>query len=339
MCNSLKNVLNDIKNVQVYPAKKRVELNDKATKRFFNLTRESYQKLLETKAKATLVEKKNHKKFGTIKSSFSISNEKGFSNFIPLDEHDRAVLSGCVSNWLEGNRYITPAIIYRGLTGKVNDASGNFQSIDRLMFTAYDSQILDTYEKLEYIKLEYIDGDDKIVMKKSVVLPCYRVEVTINGQTSDVICFDRKSPFLTQASLKKQMLTYDAELLDVPHQQNTPINIAAKNYVMRRIQEIKLHKMTPTITFYRRYRSERRGEPLTLLLDAKASNFSASTVGIIGIEHRSSSCNSKVHEKKWTSKNKKVVGSNLLIPDFHQQLSFVLLFQSCRVRFFEPDTS
>lgn len=255
MCDSLKNVLNDIKNVQIYPSKKRVELNDKATKRFFNLTRESYQKLLETKAKATLVEKKNHKKFGTIKSSFSISNENGFSNFIPLDEHDRAVLSVCVSNWLEGNRYITPAIIYRGLTGKVNDASGNskpspvqlraiLQSIDRLMFTAYDPQILEAYEKLEYIS-----GDDKIVMKKSVVLPCYRVEVTINGQTSDVICFDRESPFLLQASLKKQMLTYDAELLDVPNQNNSPTIIAAKNYVMRRIQEIKLHKMTPTITF------------------------------------------------------------------------------------------
>lgn len=255
MNNSLKNVINDIKNVQIYPSKKRVELNDKATKRFFNLTRESYQKLLESKAKATLIEKKNHKKFGNIKSSFSISNENGFSNFIPLDEHDRAVLSVCVSNWLEGNRYITPAIIYRGLTGKVNDASGNskpspvqlkaiLQSIDRLMFTAYDPQILDAYEKLEYIS-----GDDKIVIKKSVVLPCYRAEVTINGQTSDVICFDRESPFLIQANLKKQMLTYDAELLDVPHQQNTPLNISAKNYVMRRIQEIKLHKMTPTITF------------------------------------------------------------------------------------------
>ena len=255
MCDSLKNVFNDIKNVQIYPSKKRVELNDKATKRFFNLTRESYKKLIESKAKATLVEKKNHKKFGNIKSSFAISNENGFSNFIPLDEHDRAVLSVCVSNWLEGNRYITPAIIYRGLTGKVNDASGNskpspvqlqaiLQSIDRLMFTAYDPQVLDAYEKLEYIS-----GDEKIVMKKSVVLPCYRVEVTINGQTSDVICFDRESPFLIQASLKKQMLTYDAELLDVPHQQNTSLNIAAKNYVMRRIQEIKLHKMTPTITF------------------------------------------------------------------------------------------
>lgn len=112
------------------------------------------------------------------------------------------------------------------------------------MFTAYDPQILDAYEKLEYIS-----GDDKIVIKKSVVLPCYRAEVTINGQTSDVICFDRESPFLIQANLKKQMWTYDAELLDVPHQQNTPLNIAAKNYVMRRMQEIKLHKMTPTLTF------------------------------------------------------------------------------------------
>ena len=45
------------------------------------------------------------------------------------------------------------------------------------------------------------------------------------------------------------MLTYDAELLDVPYQNNSPTIIAAKNYVMRRIQEIKLHKMTPTITF------------------------------------------------------------------------------------------
>ncbi len=93
MNDSLNNVINDIKNVQIYPSKKRVELNDKATKRFFNLTRESYQKLLESNAKATLIEKKNHKKFGNIKSSFSISNENGFSNFIPLDEHDRAVLS------------------------------------------------------------------------------------------------------------------------------------------------------------------------------------------------------------------------------------------------------
>ena len=38
-------------------------------------------------------------------------------------------------------------------------------------------------------------------------------------------------------------------LLDIPKQNNTPMNITAKNYVMTRILEIKLHKLTPTITF------------------------------------------------------------------------------------------
>ena len=256
MKNFLANTLQEIKNVQVYPTKQRIELNDKATKKLFALTRETYQQLIESKLKAQIVETKNHKKFGTIKSSFAIYNEHGFSNFIPLDEHDRAVLSVCVSNWLAGNRYITPAIIYRGLTGKVDDASGDskpsskqlvaiLQSLDKLMFTAYDAYILEAYEKLEYI-----DGNDKILMQKSPVLPCYRVQVTINGQSSDVICFDRESPLLQAATLKKQMLTYDASLLDVPNQNNTPTIIAVKNYVMRRIQEIKLHKqLKPILTF------------------------------------------------------------------------------------------
>ena len=45
------------------------------------------------------------------------------------------------------------------------------------------------------------------------------------------------------------MLTYDANLLDVPNQNNSTMNVALKNYVMIRIQEIKLHKLQPIITF------------------------------------------------------------------------------------------
>ena len=75
------------------------------------MTRETYKQLIESKLKAQFVEKKKHKKYGTIKSSFAIYNDVGYYNFIPLDEHDRAVLSVCVSNWLAGDRYITPAII------------------------------------------------------------------------------------------------------------------------------------------------------------------------------------------------------------------------------------
>ena len=52
------------------------------------------------------------------------------------------------------------------------------------------------------------------------------------------------------AQVKKQLISYDARLLDIPGQQNTSMRIEAKNYTMLRIQEIILHKqLTPTITF------------------------------------------------------------------------------------------
>ena len=52
------------------------------------------------------------------------------------------------------------------------------------------------------------------------------------------------------AQAKKQLISYDARLLNMPGQQNTPMSIEAKNYTMLRIQEIALHKqLTPTITF------------------------------------------------------------------------------------------
>ena len=54
---------------------------------------------------------------------------------------------------------------------------------------------------------------------------------------------------LTVAKMKKQLLTYDLKLLDVPKQHNSVDTIAVKNYVLHRVQEIKLHKMTATITF------------------------------------------------------------------------------------------
>ena len=59
---NFQNVIGTIKNVQVYPATKRVELNDKATKIIFNLTAETYRQLVEQRIKANVTEKKNHKK-------------------------------------------------------------------------------------------------------------------------------------------------------------------------------------------------------------------------------------------------------------------------------------
>ena len=243
----------EIKNIQVYPAKKRVEINDKMSKVLFKLNDASYDQMLDEHKAQGVIEVRNHKKLGKVRSSFKLQNSDGYSQKIPPDEFDRAVLSVCVSNWLEGNLYITPAMIYRGLTGKVNKKSDSkpssdqlaaiIHSIDKLMFTEFDPTVSEVLEQLKYA------NGDEAKIKKSTILPCYRVELTINGQKSDVICFDRESPLYSIAKLKKQLITYDCELLDVPKQQNTPTTIALKNYVMRRVQEIKLHKLTPTLTF------------------------------------------------------------------------------------------
>ncbi len=254
---NFQNVIGTIKNVQVYPATQRIELNDKATKIIFNLTPETYRQLVEQRVKANVTEKKNHKKYGRVKSGFIISNELGYSNFAPLTEFDRAVLSVCVSNWVIGNFYVTPAMIYRGLTGKSNKGFSErymphsnqyaaiIQSIDKLMFTSYDPIVLDAFEKLKYI-----ESDETVEITKSAILPCYRIKISVNGQVTDAIFFDRESPLLTLANLKKQLITYDVELLDVPNQQNTPMIITLKNYIMRRVMEIKLHKqLSPTLTF------------------------------------------------------------------------------------------
>ncbi len=247
------NIIDVIKNVQIYPAKKRIEINDKMSKTLFKLPDDAYQKIIDEHKSQGIVEVKNHKKFGKVKSSFTLQHSDGYSDKIPLDEFHRAVLSVCISNWLEGNYYITPAIIYRGLTGKVNKKSDSkpskdqlaaiTQGIDKLMFTEFNPHIAEAFEQLKYA------NGDEAKITKSALLPCYRAEVTINGQKSDVICFDRQSPLLNIAELKKQLITYDADLLDIPKQNNTILNITLKNYVMRRVQEIKLHKLHPILTF------------------------------------------------------------------------------------------
>lgn len=241
-----------IENVQVYPTRTRIELNDKATKILFNIAPEYYAQMIQDNKGYGVIEKKNHKKHGKIKSSFHIFNERGYTVIIELNEFDRAVLSVCVSEWYAGNRYITIPMILRGLTGKVGESAGFrvykdqltaiLQSIDKLMFTAYDPNIIDAFQKLNYD-----DGSIERITK-SAILPCYRVEKTVNGKKSDVIYFDRESPLFHIASLKKQILTYDISLLDVPNQNNTPLIITLKNYSMRRIVEIKQHDLTPTLT-------------------------------------------------------------------------------------------
>ena len=239
-----------VENISVYPSKIRVVPIVKLIKNLAKQSAEAYQALLDG-AQGECVEKKNHKNHGEIVTPYRITNADGYDGDDPLDEFDYAVLSVCLSEIKTGNSDTTPAIILRGLIGKTRESSNGavnanqrewiLNSVRKLMSTIITVDLSDTNEKLGY------DGEKKLT---APILPCKYVTTVLNGQpVKDVIHFTDDSPILTIAESRNQFIRYDASLLDVPNQNNTPLVIMLKNYVLRRVHEIKAHKMTPTLTF------------------------------------------------------------------------------------------
>ena len=245
-------------NLQIFPTRQRITLNDKATKLVFNLSPEWFSKMINDGKSKGVIEKKNHKKHGKIKSAFTLSNEEGYTQILPLDEHDRAVFDVFTSEFENGNRVLTLPMIQRALSGKIGEVgvipykdqrAAILESIGKLRHTDYNDEVLDAYKKLGYIdKDEVNEGEEKI--EKAPILATKQTSKIINGQKTDIFYILDEPPLLKNAKLKKQILTYDAELLDVPNQNNTPFIIALKNCSLRRVLETKAHskQLKPIIT-------------------------------------------------------------------------------------------
>ena len=241
-------------NVQVYPSKVRIIPNCKLVKTINNLPTDKFSNMIVEGNERKIREVKNHKKFGDVFSTYKlVLNDEECDGSDPLNEFDRAVLSVCISEWEVGNRHTTPAIILRGLTGKTgvkgkgkihkDQYAAIINSVKKMMSIIIEIDLSDVNEKLNY-------NDGKQQKITSAILPAYFITDSINGQPiEDVIYFDRESPIMKISRDRKQLLTFDMALLDVTNQNNTPLNITAKNYVLCRILEIKLHRLTPTITF------------------------------------------------------------------------------------------
>ena len=242
-------------NIQITPARTLVIPNDRISKKLFNLTAADIEYWVGQHNTVNFTELLNHKRFGDIISPIKLFvDEESFTISEPIDPFDRAVLAACISEWESGNRYTTPAIIYRALTGKDGrkDAAPS------------KNQLADILNSLKVLMRLQIDYDLSLCCKKlgynngkpahviSALLPAYYLQAsTVNGKDASVIAFDRESPLLSTAKIKNnQILSFDCSLLDVPRQQNTRMNIAVKFYVLTRVLEVKLHKqLTPTVTF------------------------------------------------------------------------------------------
>ena len=231
-----------MENVQIYPIKKRIIPNFKLCKVIHNLEQEKYDRMVVAGRNRRIIEKRNHKKFGDLFTVYKITNADGFDNSDPLNEFDYAVLSVCVSYFDKDCKCITPAIIYRALTGKGKTAklrpdlrNAILNSLEKLIGTIIEIDESDVNSAFKYADYDH----SKHI---SAILPAHIDDKIISGNDASVVYFDRKSPLMEIAHNRKQILTYEISLLDAPDIRNTVMNIMLKNYVIRRVVEIKLHK-------------------------------------------------------------------------------------------------
>lgn len=227
---------------------KLITLNDKLTKILFSLSANEYYDSLQNGTSIAVNEIISRGK--KIQSYFKLKSGSLATLKRPLNEFDRAIFDVCNSAREANFRGITPDSLFRILVGGKNkntrlspDQSATiFDSLERLM-TIIEIDFSQTCEKIP----KYNSAPGKITAQ---ILPCQILEnVLVNGQIATIIEFTDESPLAKIARAKKQILTYPVSLLNIPKQNNTPLIIMIKNYVIRRVLEIISHKMTPTITF------------------------------------------------------------------------------------------
>ena len=240
------------KKMQVQSRPKKIMTpNDKLTRTLFNLPENEFFAMIFDGEGNYVTENPKSRK-SKVKTKFWLENVGTCELSAPLDEFDRAVFDVCISAREEGFDGITVDTIWRTMTGgkdnntKIRPAQKEavFESIKRLMSIRITVDFSQACAKMK----QYCGAGKKLV---STILPCKYVDgVTVNGQPDcAVIYFLDESALVTIAKAKRQLLTYDAELLNVPNQNNTPLIATIKSYIVRRVFEVKAHELTPKITF------------------------------------------------------------------------------------------
>lgn len=245
--------------------KKIVSPNDKLTKTLFNLSAAEYGDVILNGMRDSVTEKTI--RGNKIKTYFWLSvvgvpeGEKIPTHFEvegigtvnisrPLTAFDRAIFDACISAQEAGFQFATVDFLFRVMTGDdlkkttAAEKSAILESVGKMMATLITIDFSEPRAKMK----KYSCAPPRLV---GAVLPCkYLDGVSVNGQETAIVKFLDESPLLTIARAKnKQIISYPSALLDIGEQNNTPRVSAIKSYLIRRVQEIISHKMTPTITF------------------------------------------------------------------------------------------
>ena len=239
-------------NFQLMPIKLRLVPNFKLCKVIYNLQPSQFSRMVTDGKQRRILEKKKFKSYGDIITVYHITNDDSCDNTDPLNEFDYAVFSACLSYFDKGDCCVSLAIIYRAMTGKTTKGGKGKVPFDirqaiLLSLKKLIGTVIEIDDSTVNSAFNYADSGSK---KCSSILPAHFAETLINGNDASVVFFDRVSPLMEIAKQRKQLLSYSPALLDATNIRNSFVNIMLKNYVIRRITEIKLHKnMRNIITF------------------------------------------------------------------------------------------
>ena len=222
-----------------------ISANDKLTKVLFNLSANEYLDALQKGVGINVNEKIIRGK--KVQTRFFLKGSGKIVLARPLNEFDRSVFDVCNSAREAGLIGITRNSLFRVLTGsgrlkpRPNQETAILESLERLM-TIIKIDFGNTRDKMP----KYNNAPASLL---SPILPCKILDnVLVNGQPTTFIKFTDESPLITIARAKKQLISSSAALREIPNQNNTPLVIMIKSYLIRRVLEIIAHQMTPTIT-------------------------------------------------------------------------------------------
>ena len=238
--------------------------NDKLVKIVFNLPADEYSHIIESGERDWVTEKKIRgndvktyfwlKVIGVpegkkIPMHFEVEGIGTVNISRPLNEFDRAIFDACISTQEAGLKFTTVDFLFRVITGNEKkqptrtEKTAILESIGKMTTTLITIDFSEAREKMR----KYNSVPARLA---GAILPCQYLDgVKVNGQETAIIKFLDKSPLLEIARAKRQIINYPAALLDILNQNNTPLVTKLKSYVIRRVQEIIQHNMTPTITF------------------------------------------------------------------------------------------
>ena len=228
----------------VTPPSELVLMVDKLSSELFNLDEDELFSMIKDRNKVhsfqetePCYEKKSSKRKNDATTKFQLQCHRNLTENIKLTFFDQIILSACMTEYLHGNKIITPNIIYRDLGGKTYSTKN------------FIEHILQSLEKLTQLEIRLnakeankflfqLKGDKFKDVRYGFVLPAEKVDVKLNGQLCKAYRITELSVVFEYALSKGHVTKLPINIFNIPHTKNTLMFMLLKIYLYNRVLRI-----------------------------------------------------------------------------------------------------